>query len=128
MGIRFNTTKMEWSLHRDKADELTRRLLWAVDADYISLKQTQQLLGSLNELAQMCPFIKPYKALMNSFLKSFNSNEQILLKICEQTEKDLLICARVAKSAREGILIPVSPMNPSLQAIITQMRQAVSLQ
>jgi hypothetical protein len=109
---------MEWSLHRDKADELTRRLLWAVDADCISLKQTQQLLRSLNDLAQMCQFIKPYKALMNGFLKSFNLNEQILLKICDQAKKDLLVCARVAETARKGIPILEHPMNPSLQAIV----------
>jgi hypothetical protein len=117
LGIRFNTNKMEWSLHKNKADELIRRLLWAVDADCLSLKQTQQLLGSMNDLAQMCPFIKPYKALLNGFLKSFGSNEQILLKICDQTRKDLLVCANVADSARKGIPIPVQPMCPSLHAI-----------
>jgi hypothetical protein len=117
LGIRFDTNKMEWSLHKDKADELIRRLLWAVDADCMSLKQTQQLLGSMNDLAQMCPFIKPYKALMNGFLKTFRSNEQILLKICDQTRKDLLVCANVAETARKGIPIPVHPLNPSQQAI-----------
>jgi hypothetical protein len=91
---------MEWSLQRDKADELIRRILWAVDEDSLSLKQTQQLLGSLNNLAQMCSFIKPFKALINNFLRSFNLNEQILLSICEQTRRDLLLCTRVAE--RQG--------------------------
>jgi hypothetical protein len=88
----------------------------AVDADSLSLKQTQQLLGSLNN--QMCPLIKPFKALMNNFLRSFNSNEQILLSICEQTRGDLLLCARVAETAREGIPIPAQPLKPPLKAIV----------
>jgi hypothetical protein len=45
LGIRFNTNKMEWSLQKKKADELIRKILWAVKSDSYSLKETQQLLG-----------------------------------------------------------------------------------
>ncbi len=58
LGIKFTTTKLEWSLLKEKADDLIRKILWAVNADIMSLKQNQQLLGSLNDLSQMCPFIK----------------------------------------------------------------------
>jgi hypothetical protein len=114
LGIRFNTNKMEWSLHKKKADELIRKILWAVKSDSFSLKETQQLLGSLNDLSQMCPFIKPYKALANSFLGSFLGNEQVLKKWSPQAKKDLMVCARVAETARVGIPIPSQPTAPSL--------------
>ncbi len=117
LGIKFNTVKQEWSLPKEKADELLRKILWAVQASSMSLKQTQQLLGSLNDLSQMCPFIKPFRALTNSFLGSFNGNEQALLSLSEQAKKDLMVCARVTETARLGIPIPSKPAQPPLTAL-----------
>jgi hypothetical protein len=117
LGIHFNTKKMEWSLPRSKADDLIRKILWAVNADHMSLKQTQQLLGSLNDLSQMCPFIKPFRALTNSFLGKFNANEQVLLSMCHQAKNDLMVCARVAETARTGIPIPSQPQHPTLATL-----------
>jgi hypothetical protein len=117
LGIRFDTVKQEWSLPKEKADELQRKILWAVHASSMSLKQTQQLLGSLNDLSQMCPFIKPFRALANSFLGSFNGNEQALLSLDEQAKRDLMVCARVTETAKLGIPIPSQPAQPSLTAL-----------
>jgi hypothetical protein len=114
LGIRFNTVKMEWSLSKDKADELIRKILWAVSSDGYSLKEAQQLLGSLNDLSQMCPFVKPYRALANSFLSSFKGDEQLLKTFSEQAKADLMVCARVAETARTGIPIPRQPAAPPL--------------
>jgi hypothetical protein len=117
LGIKFNTKKQEWSLPKEKADELIRKILWAVEASSMSLKQTQQLLGSLNDLSQMCPFIKPFRALVNSFLGSFNSDDQVLLSMCSQARKDLMVCARATETARYGIPIPSQPSQPNLVAL-----------
>jgi hypothetical protein len=105
---------MEWSLQKEKADELIRRILWAVQTDGYSLKEMQQLIGSLNTLSQLCPFIKPYRALANSFLGSFKGDEQLLQALSEQAKKDLMVCARVAETARSEIPIPGQPTAPSL--------------
>jgi hypothetical protein len=83
----------------------------------MSLKQTQQLLGSLNDLSQMCPFVKPFRALTNSFLASFNTDEDKLLSMCSQARKDLMVCARVTQTARVGIPIPSQPTQPTLNAL-----------
>jgi hypothetical protein len=117
LGIRFDTVKQEWALPKEKADELQRKILWAVHASNMSLKQTQQLLGSLNDLSQMCPFIKPFRALANSFLGSFNGNEQALLSLNEQAKSDLMVCARVTETAKLGIPIPSQPAHPPLSAL-----------
>jgi hypothetical protein len=105
---------MEWSLSKDKADELIRKILWAVHSDGYSLKEAQQLIGSLNDLSQMCPFVKPYRALTNSFLSSFRGDEQLLQTLSDQAKADLMVCARVAETARSGIPIPRQPAAPPL--------------
>jgi hypothetical protein len=117
LGIHFNTEKMEWSLPKSKADDLIRKILWAVKADNMSLKQTQQLLGSLNDLSQMCPFMKPFRALTNNFLGQFNADEQVLLSMSHQAKRDLMVCARVAETARTGIPIPSQPQQPTLATL-----------
>ncbi len=92
MGIRFNTQELEWSLQEEKADDLIRKFLWAAKADSMSLKQTQQLLGSLNDLSQMCPFMKPFRALANSFLASFDADE-ISFSACVARQEKTSWCA-----------------------------------
>ncbi len=117
LGINFNTTTQEWSLQKPKADELIRKLLRAVQAKELSLNQTQQILGSLNDLAQMCPFVKPFKALANRFLASFNNDESVLLSMGDRVKSDLMVCARVAKTARRGLPIPAQLIMLPLTAL-----------
>ncbi len=88
LGIKFNTMSQRWSLQKPKADELIRKLLWAAQAKELSLNQTQQILGSLNDLVQMCPFVKPFKALANRFLASFNNDEKVLLPIGDRAKSE----------------------------------------
>jgi hypothetical protein len=116
LGVRFNTKTQQWSLPKPKADELIRKLLWAAQAEELSLNQTQQVLGSLNDLAQMCPFMKPYKALANKFLASFNDNGNVLLPMSDIVKADLMVCARIAETARCGLPIPAQPSLPPLTA------------
>jgi hypothetical protein len=117
LGVRFNTKTQQWSLPKPKADELIRKLLWAAQAEEFSLNQTQQVLGSLNDLAQMCPFVKPYKALANKFLASFNNNGKVLLPMSDIVKADLMVCARIAETARCGLPIPAQPSLPPLTAL-----------
>jgi hypothetical protein len=62
----------------------------------------------------MCPFVKPYRALVNSFLSSFRGEEQLLQTLSDQAKADLMVCARVAETARSGIPIPGQPAAPPL--------------
>jgi hypothetical protein len=75
LGIRFDSKTMEWSLPEEKAEKTIRRCLSACGAQHMDLKQTQQLMGSVNDLSQMCPTVKFHKGSGNLFLA--NSEEEI---------------------------------------------------
>jgi hypothetical protein len=60
--------------------------------------------------------VKPYKALANKFLASFNDNEKMLLPMSDIVKADLMVCARIAETARCGLPIPAQPSLPPLTA------------
>jgi hypothetical protein len=99
-------------------------LLWAAQAKELSLNQTQQILGFLNDLAQMCPFVKPYKTLANKFLASFKSDENVLLSMCDRVKSYLMVCAKIAETARSGLPIPAQPTLATLTALTCYMDAA----
>ena len=58
LGVGFDSMAMKWFLSKEKADKVKRRCLDAIRSQHVDLKQIQKLMGSINDLAQMCPLIK----------------------------------------------------------------------
>jgi len=114
LGIRFNSRDMEWSLPSDKADDLTVKLLAIVNSESCGLKQMQKALGSVNHLAQMCPFVKAFRSPANEFVSRFNGSDMLMLEIPQQVKADFCTILRISMTAREGLPIPMPiPEGPS---------------
>ena len=71
LGIGFDSTDLSWFLPGEKADKIIRRCLDAASAAFLDLKQVQKLMGFVNDLAQMCPPLKPHKRSGNRMLAKF---------------------------------------------------------
>ena len=110
--------RMEWFLSQEKADKVTRRCLSLVSGQHSDLKQVQEVMGSVNDLAQMSPLLRFYKRSGNAFLKRFGGCENILLAIPEDVKKDLAIIAKVAESSVKGLPIADSVSPPKLSALV----------
>ena len=50
-------------------------------------------MGSVNDLAQMCPLLKFYKRSGNDLIRKFGGNENILIMVPEELKKDLAVIA-----------------------------------
>lgn len=109
LGIRFHTKTLEWSLPKDKADELQTRLLTAVGKKCVNLLEMQEILGTVNHFSQMCPFINGFRMPCNLFLSEFKNNSYLELSIPPQVRKDILVVLRASETARCGLPIPVRP-------------------
>jgi hypothetical protein len=96
---------MEWSLSYEKAEKLILRVQQFSAARFVDLKKTQGVMGSVNDLAQMSPFLKFFKYSGNKFLGSFGGNDLILKSPPEQMKRDLLVCSKAAESAKAGLPI-----------------------
>ena len=117
LGIEFDSNKMEWSLSKKKADKIITRCIDVVNSSHIGLEQLQQLMGSINDLAQMCPLMKFHKREGNSFMKKFQGDSGIILMVPEELKDELRICAKIARSAMSGMPIAESPVPPPLSKV-----------
>ena len=117
LGVGFDSSDMTWYLSEEKADKIVRRCLDANRNSHLSLKQVQQLMGSVNDLAQMCPLLKPHKRSGNKFLTKFGGDGNILKMVPDEMRRDLKVIAKVANSARTGLPIAEKIGKPGLAAI-----------
>ena len=118
LGVKFDSSNLTWSLSTDKADKIIRRCQNAIAKSHMELKQVQQLMGSVNDVAQMCPFMRLHKWSGNNFLKKFNGEENLTLMVPEALKDDLRIIAKMVESSRKGLPIAEMPSNPTLSAVI----------
>jgi len=105
LGIEFDSTEMKWYLSKEKSEKIMNRCVQFCGSMHVDLNQTQKVMGSVNDLGQMCPFLKFYKGSGNNLLSRFGTNENILLPVPVQVKEDLMVAARVALTAQYGIPI-----------------------
>ena len=118
LGIQFDSTTLSWSLPKRKADKVIRRCLLTRKADMMDLRQTQQVMGSVNDLAQMSPILRFHKGSGNLFLAQFKGNKNILLPVPSEMKRDMAVIAKVADSARNGLPIAAEYSQPPLSSLV----------
>jgi len=105
MGIHFDTVQLQWSLTKDKADDLQLRIWKILESESCSLRDMQEVMGSVNYFCQMCPLMSAYRTPSNSFVRDFGGAYTIQKKIPAQVKKDLEVMLRASESARSGLPI-----------------------
>jgi hypothetical protein len=117
LGIVFDTERLTWSISKEKADRVLRKIQGPLLGGVLTLLSTQKLLGTLNDVGQMCPFLNGFKQPLQEFLISFNGDEISQLALPDQARTDLRVWAAAVATAVWGLPIPHRPSNPSLHAI-----------
>ena len=118
LGIGFDSSDLSWFLPQEKADKVITRCLDTCNASHVDLKQTQKLMGSVNDLSQLCPFLRFHRGHGNRFLAKFENNENILLMVPGDMKQDLLVAAKVAEKATQGLPIAAEPSKPPLSCLV----------
>jgi len=118
LGIRFNSETMEWSLPKHKADKVIRRCAEARSAMHMSLNQIQKLMGSVNDVAQLCPLMNLHKGTGNLMLERFRGNENILLPVSKELKEDLKVIEKMADKARTGLPIADRVNKPPMSGLV----------
>ena len=117
MGIGFNSKDMSWFLPKDKADRTISRCLEIYNSSQIGLKQLEKAMGSINDLAQMAQFAKFYKHSGNTLLRAFNGNYDILKQVTPSLQRDMLVLAKIAETARVALPIMSRPSDGPLTTL-----------
>jgi hypothetical protein len=115
LGIRFNTVSMKWSIPKDKKARILERIRKPLLGHPTSLLDLQKLIGTLNDIGQMCPFLRGFRQPLHMLLVSFKDDTELILPIPQQVKDDLRIWASAMDSAAKGMPIPsrISPHLPS---------------
>jgi hypothetical protein len=117
LGTVFNTERLTWSLTAEKAARVLRRLKDPLAGGLLNLEGAQKLLGTLNDIGQMAPFLNGFRQPLQEFLSSFYDNDVIQLALPDQARNDLIIWAAAVTTAVSGLPIPHRLSVPSLQAL-----------
>jgi hypothetical protein len=75
----------------------------------MSLPDLQKLIGSLNDLGQMCPLLRAFRQPIHQFLTSFKEDTEIYLPVPTEVQNDLSIWAAAVLTAGKAIPIPCRP-------------------
>jgi hypothetical protein len=117
LGYWFDTTTMSWTYPKDKMVPLARNLLRTRDRAACDLRHLQRIMGCLNDVSQLCPFLKGFRKPLLVFLASFEDKEDITLPIPPDAQADLLTCTKIVLAAGGGLPISPRPKEPPLNAI-----------
>jgi hypothetical protein len=93
LGIRFNTESMKWCIPLEKRARILDRIRKPLLGYPISLPDLQKLIGTLNDIGQMCPFLRGFRQPIHLLLISFKDNTDIHLPIPQEVKDDLRIWA-----------------------------------
>jgi len=91
LGIIFNTQNLSWRYPEDKKRKALIEISKFLDSEKLTLLQMQQLMGRLNDISLMMPFLKSYKGPLNEILGYL---QQYPDKVCApsiQSIKDIMV-------------------------------------
>ncbi len=118
LGITFDTNSLQWSLPQKKTASLIKRINNATSGSPLSLTETQQLMGSLNDFGQMCPLLKVFRLPLVHHLSSYNTDPTCLIPLSSQAVSDLKVWAAVAAEAESNLPILHRPSEPPLNCVV----------
>jgi hypothetical protein len=75
LGIWFNTTDLTWRLSDEKVSATIQSIKTVLTAVHPSLHEFQSLMGRLNYIATMCPFMNIFKFNLNQILAKLTRNQ-----------------------------------------------------
>jgi hypothetical protein len=95
LGVKFDSNDLTWSLSDKKIQNALGSVKMAMTNDDISLKECQRLVGRLNDVGQMCPFMKIFKQPISQCLAAIPSNADpgTRVEISAEAKDDLLVWA-----------------------------------
>jgi hypothetical protein len=94
LGIWFDTELLSWKLPDEKALATRIMINDLVSKDNVSLDELQSLLGRLNFVCMMCPFLKAFRYNMNRELTRRILDPSLCSKLSDDARNDLLLHER----------------------------------
>lgn len=93
LGVIFNTEDLAWKLPDDKVEKYLNCISSCLNKESVDLKEMQCLMGCLNHVAQMCPFLNCFKFNLNQTLTSLYVKDSLSMSLTNDAKKELSVWA-----------------------------------
>ncbi len=115
LGIIFNTQDLTWCLPKDIREKTTTWIIKTLQEPHVSLWQIQSLMGRINFVLSMCPFLNSFKFNLNATLAQAMRSDPTSLS--QNARKDLSVWLNFLNCEGKWNPIPHEPTNPPLRAL-----------
>ena len=106
LGILFKTQNLEWAYPEDKKRRTLQGIEEFLSGEPVDLLMLQKLMGRINDVSLMAPFMKMFKNNLNGMLGWLQRNPQKKCHPDEQAKKDIIVWAGFLKD--EHIWVPIA--------------------
>jgi len=86
LGIYFNTELLSWKISEEKQIKAQNCIFEALNEKPLILKKFQVLMGRLNDIGQMSPFMKGFKSNLNETLSKLHKSDNVNLTVYARNE------------------------------------------
>jgi hypothetical protein len=111
LGIWFDSKEMKWSLPYEKAEKARRAIFETFHAETASLHSLQSLVGRLNDVALMCPFLTAFRKNISELLAKGEESPSDNIIITEKAKDDLLIWWAAIEDSEKRLAYPKCPLS-----------------
>jgi len=117
LGIMFDSTDLSWRLPDKKIEKCLKSIHAALSDSVCTLKNFQKLVGRLNDISQMCCFLKIYKQPISDCLGGVDSgaDPSTPIFLSPHAEKDLLVWAGFLLSEHKWLPLASPYTEPPLK-------------
>jgi hypothetical protein len=110
----FDSKTMEWKLPCEKDDKARRAIYDIFHAEKASLHAVQSLVGRLNDIGLMCPFLTSFRRNISTLLSNAEERGSEEIVITELAKDDLLVWWAAIDDCEKGLPIPCAPSGPNI--------------
>lgn len=118
LGIWFDSKNLRWSLPEEKAAKTKTRIAILYKNGTATLNQMQKLMGSINDVCLMCPFLKVFKKPLNKMLGFLQRNPEKTAFLSSQAKKDLRSIFSFLNEKDPWMPIPNRPYPPPMTKVV----------
>lgn len=115
LGIEFESSELTWKLPNEKIVDYANTIHETLSKDHLELETVQSILGKLNFVSSMAPYMKTFKKNLQDMVVLLEESEMKAVPISEETRRDLTVWWAFIVNCKEGYPILPEPGEPPIQ-------------
>ncbi len=115
LGVWFDTERLEWSVAQDKCTIIKMDIWDMLDCELAEVEKLHKLMGRLNCVATMCPFLRGFRHCLYTDLSYLVQRNLPLARLSPQSKSDLLVWFNAMGQVELGLPIARQPSGPTLR-------------